>query len=183
MFLVVISSERRDQCIGGEGEGGSVVAVDDNATTPNTRPRTLELYAGRGGWSANLVRKAATPGTSTGIARRLHHRLRKSRISQCHRACLLQDPPHPSELHPADFLDFAMAGLRDDVNVGDLHALADDRLLMFTDLAKSCRRACNAFAGIYTACHKPSLPLPLRVPPPPGQARADGLVHIISREP
>ena len=36
---------------------GAAQRADADATSPNTRPRTLELYAGRAGWSANLKRQ------------------------------------------------------------------------------------------------------------------------------
>ena len=36
---------------------GRSTPPNEDATSPNTRPRTLELYAGRGVWSAGFVRQ------------------------------------------------------------------------------------------------------------------------------
>jgi hypothetical protein len=107
---------------------GGARMLDGDATTPNSRPRTLELYAGRGGWSANHVRQGCDSWYLEWDRKAIEPSFSEKPEYHEHSGMVLcKNGLDPSKLIQLDFLDLAMAVLKQEVNVGDLHAIHGER--------------------------------------------------------
>ena len=135
--------------------------LSKEATTPCTRPRTLELYCGRAGWSAAFMRvgcesyfvdwdrDAVTPSFNT-----------KPEYDEKTGLIVHKNGLSASHFVHLDFLDLAVGVLLGELELGDLHAIHDGLdCSTFTDLAKSKsqRHVSNAFCGTSIAAYATNL--------------------------
>ena len=108
------------------------------AAEPCSRPRTLELYCGRAGWSAHQTAIGNQAWFLDWDASHVSRSFEtKPEYDEGGQVRVLNGLSRSHFLH-LDFLDFAMAVLGDHINVGDLNAIHDGLdCTTFTDMALS----------------------------------------------
>ena len=122
----------------------------DDEIKSGTTPRTLELYCGRGGWSAHHKKRGSDSWFLDIDKKYVEPSMAPKPEYQDDGTVLCLNNLDRANFIHLDFIDFAMAVLTNRVNIGDLHAIHDGLdCTTFTGFAKSKHRRYpqNSFCG------------------------------------